>query len=80
MALDAHAAVGEAFLQRLGEGEKREWLLYAHSPRQPRHGVGVEIPGFGKVTIDVSPGGSFYLVTAKDKAVTPVSGQAADRR
>ena len=64
----------------LGEGEKREWLLYAHSPLQPRHGVGVEIPGFGKVTIDVSPGGSFYLVTAKDKAVTPVSGPAAGRR
>jgi len=56
----------------IGEGDRREWLLYAHSPLQPRRGVKIEIPEYGRVTVDVTPGGSFYVVRAKDKAVTPV--------
>jgi hypothetical protein len=63
----------------LGEGDGREWLLYAHSPLQPRRGVEIEIPGLAKVKVDVTPGGAFYLVKARDKAATPVIDSSAAR-
>jgi len=56
----------------LGEGDGREWLVYAHSPLGPRQGVEMEVPDCGKVKVDASPGGDFYLVKATDKVATPV--------
>ncbi|MFP4055759.1 MAG: hypothetical protein ACLF0G_02700 [Candidatus Brocadiia bacterium] len=56
-----------------GEGDQRRWLLYAHSPLEDRQGVEVLIPGFGKVTVDVSRAGNFYLVKAADGSVSPVA-------
>ncbi len=56
-----------------GEGTRRQWLLYAHAPAEPRKDVRLEIPGFGWITVDVTPGGSFYLVKAVDRSVTPVA-------
>ena len=55
-----------------GEGENRQWLLYAHSPVARRTGVVVEIPGFKKVAIDVTPAGTFYLVSAAEGSVVSV--------
>ena len=40
----------------------REWLLYAHAPMGPRKGVGIELPGFGTVRVDVPVEGTFILV------------------
>ncbi len=54
----------------IGRPDRREWLLYAHSPVEARTGVGIEVPGFGRVTADVTPGGSFYLVKEADRSVT----------
>ena len=56
----------------IGQGDRREWLVYAHSPLKTRRGVEIDIPGFGKTKVDVTPGGDFYLVKAKDKTTTPV--------
>jgi len=56
----------------LGEPGDRQWLVYAHAPVQARSGVEIEIPEYGKVKVDVTPAGSFYLVREKDRSVTPV--------
>ena len=60
----------------LGEGEEREWLIYAHSPLEDRRGVRLEIPGFGMITADVARGGSFIHVKARDKPATPIASPA----
>jgi hypothetical protein len=54
----------------IGEKGGREWLLYAHAPVKARKGVEIEIPGYGKVTVDVSPAGNFYHLKEKDRSVT----------
>jgi hypothetical protein len=56
----------------LGKAPEREWLVYAHSPRFARLGVGVTVPDFGAITVDVPQSGSFWRVSEKDKSVTPV--------
>lgn len=63
----------------IGEGDRREWLLYAHSPLQPRRDVEIKVPGFGKVTVDVTPGGDFYLVKAGHTGAKRVSNVGAAR-
>ena len=57
----------------MGEAGGREWLLYAHAPLGPHTGVKIEIPGYGNVTVDVTPGGVFYLVKEQDRSVTRVT-------
>jgi hypothetical protein len=57
----------------IGEGKDREWLLYAHAPVKARTNVGIEIPGYGTVNVDVTRGGSFHLVTARDGTVRDVT-------
>jgi proline racemase len=56
----------------IGEKPRREWLLYAHAPMGDRTGVEVAIPDYGPVRVDVSLGGSFYLVSEADRSVTAV--------
>lgn len=56
----------------IGQGQERQWLVYAHSPLQSRRDVEIEIPEFGFVRVEVSPGGDFYLVKASDRSVVPV--------
>ncbi len=45
-----------------GESDRRQWLIYAHSPLQDRRGVTITIPGFKAIRIDVPQAGAFYLV------------------
>ena len=52
-----------------GAAGSREWLIYAHAPLGAQKGVEIELPEFGRVSLDVSPGGSFYLVAEKDRSV-----------
>jgi len=49
-----------------GDKGNRRWLVYAHSPLEGRRDVTLTVPGFGKITIDVSIAGSFYIVDEKD--------------
>ncbi len=45
-----------------GESGKRRWLVYAHSPLEDRQDVTITVPGFGKITVNVSRAGAFYLI------------------
>ncbi len=51
----------------LGEAPQRQWLLYAHSPLDGRLQVELTVPQFGKVTVDVARGGSFYLIEEENR-------------
>ncbi len=57
-----------ALARVLGKKGDRRWLLYAHSPVEPRRGVEITIPEWGKVTVDVTPGGNFYLIREADRS------------
>jgi hypothetical protein len=54
------------------ETPKRQWLVYAHSPLADRRDVELTIPEYGKITVDVSIGGSFYEVHEANKSVRAV--------
>ena len=45
-----------------GKTPTRQWLVYAHSPLKDRKAVGVTIPDYKAVTIDVPVAGAFYQV------------------
>jgi hypothetical protein len=45
-----------------GAAPDRQWLLYAHAPMGERRSVLITIPDYKQVVVDVSVGGSFYLV------------------
>ncbi|MGE0126746.1 MAG: hypothetical protein AB7U82_01485 [Blastocatellales bacterium] len=45
-----------------GAAPERQWLLYAHAPSGDRRSVSITIPDYKQVQVDVSVGGSFYLV------------------
>lgn len=59
----------------IGDPGNREWLLYAHAPVKPREDVGIEVPEYGKVTVDVTPAGRFYLIREQDRSVTGVDAE-----
>ena len=48
---------------------QRQWLVYAHSPLGVRQGVQINIPGYRSVTVNVTVGGSFYLLDEKAQRV-----------
>lgn len=54
----------------LGEEGSRQWLVFAHSPLKARQGVEIEVPGYGAITVDVTPGGDFYQVEENGRRVT----------
>src|SRR5262249_9465151 len=56
----------------LGSAPEREWLVYAHAPRQARVGVTITLPDFGPITVDVSQAGSFFHVKEKGKQLQTV--------
>jgi hypothetical protein len=56
----------------LGESPNREWLVYAHAPRQARVGVKITVPGYGVLEADVPQSGAFYHVREKDNKVEVV--------
>lgn len=45
-----------------GKAPDRQWLVYAHSPLGDRQAVGVTIPGYQQIAIDVPVAGAFYRV------------------
>ncbi len=47
---------------RTGEEPNRRWLVYAHAPRGDEEDVQIEVPGYGSVTMDVSRGGSYFVM------------------
>jgi len=51
-----------------GEGPRRRWLLYTHSPLEDRKGVRVTLPDFGPVTVDAPVAGAFYVVDEQDRS------------
>jgi hypothetical protein len=57
----------------LGDAPQRRWLIYAHAPLGARKSVQVTVPGYQAVAIDVSVGGSFYLVDEKNRRVQAVN-------
>lgn len=46
----------------IGAAPRREWLVYAYSPRQDRKGVAITIPGYRDVVLDVPRAGVFHHV------------------
>ncbi len=56
----------------MGDFPDRQWLVYAHSPLADREYVEITIPEYGFIVVDVSVGGSFYLVDESENTVTPV--------
>jgi|GEM_PF-576421 len=55
-----------------GASPDREWLVYAHSPKQDRQGVVITIPGYKDITVDVSATGSFYHVIESGDQIIPI--------
>jgi len=53
----------------LGSAPDREWLVFAHAPRQARTGVTITLPDFGPLTVDVPQSGSFFHVKENGKQV-----------
>ena len=52
-----------------GKAPARQWLVYAHSPLADRKAVGVTIPDYKQITIDVPVAGAFYRVTEETGTV-----------
>ncbi len=44
----------------IGQAPKREWLLYAYSPRLDRQAVTITIPDYRDITLDVPQAGLFH--------------------
>ena len=55
------------------ESPRREWLIYAHAPLGDKRNVKITVPQFGVVTVDVSVGGSFYLLREVGSSLQSVS-------
>jgi hypothetical protein len=45
-----------------GNASARQWLVYAHAPLGDRKAVGVTIPGYKQIAIDVPVAGAFYWI------------------
>lgn len=62
------------FALALGQGERphRRWLVYAHSPHGDRQRVKLTVPEYKDIAVNVSVGGTFYLVEEDADRVTPV--------
>jgi len=55
-----------------GAAGDRRWLVYAHSPLQARGDVEITIPDYGRITMDVSVEGAFYVADEKSRTVRRV--------
>ncbi len=54
----------------LGEGEKKEWIIYAFSPLPQSGGATIHIPGFGSISLTKIPQWGFFHVVGKTGKVT----------
>jgi hypothetical protein len=59
-----------------GVAPDRQWLLYAHAPSGDRRSVSVTIPNYKSVSVDISVGGTFYLVDERANQVQLVQQSA----
>ncbi|MFP4027306.1 MAG: hypothetical protein ACLFWL_05900 [Candidatus Brocadiia bacterium] len=57
----------------LGEKEQRRWLVYAHSPLDDRDDVGIKVPDFGQIKVDVPRAGAFFVVEEKSGKVSRIN-------
>lgn len=55
-----------------GKAPNRQWLVYAHCPLANRKAVGVTIPEYQQITIDIPVAGAFYQVAEKTGGVEPL--------
>ena len=55
-----------------GKAPNRQWLVYAHSPLADRKAVGVTIPEYRQITIDIPVAGTFYQVAETTGTVEPL--------
>jgi hypothetical protein len=70
-AWDLHTELPVYTLARaIGMAPHRQWLVYGHSPLGERRAVQISLPGFGPFAVDVSVGGSFYVLDEVTRAVT----------
>ncbi len=51
-----------------GAAPEREWLVFAHAPREARRDVQIQLPDFGPIRVDVPQSGSFFHVSEKDRS------------
>jgi hypothetical protein len=51
---------------------QREWLIYAHAPLGSLSNVGLTVPGYGDIRVDVAVAGSFYVVNEDGRTVAQV--------
>jgi hypothetical protein len=56
----------------LGEESARRWLVYAHAPLEALTSVGVTLPEYGPVRIDVPREGEFYEVRERGRSVMKI--------
>ncbi len=59
----------------LGEKGTRRWLVYAHSPLEDRSDVGITVPDYEKITVDVPRAGAFYHVQESSKTLMSITAQ-----
>ncbi len=62
----------------LGESPRRRWLLYGHSPLEERRDVTIDVPGFGKITVDIPRRGAFYVVTEATRRIQALDEARSD--
>ena len=62
-----------------GAPPTREWLVYAHSPLGDRKNVRLTVPGYGVINVDVTVGGSFFVVNEKTRTVEQVTTAPAPK-
>ena len=55
-----------------GAAPARRWLVYAHAPLGNRQQVKITIPDYRQVPLDVTVGGSFYLVEEATNSIKPL--------
>jgi len=55
-----------------GHDPNREWLVYAYSPLGERKNVKLTVPGFGRIQVDLSTAGSFFLVDERTRTCNQV--------
>ncbi len=61
-----------AIALQMGTVPNRQWLLYAHAPMGDRTNVGITIPGYTQVFVNVPVRGAFYLTREGIVGVQPI--------
>jgi hypothetical protein len=68
-----------ALARVLGSAPARQWLLYAYSPTGQLPSVGITIPGYGAVRVNLSEQGSFWVIRESNHSVSQLSLPSLNR-